>query len=238
MSAAVIWHDLECGAYRADIGLWLSLAAQHGSPVLDVGAGTGRVALELARAGHRVTALDADGELLAELARRAGDLPVQTARCDARDFSLGRLFPLAIVPMQTIQLLGGEDGRGAFLRCARRHLAADGLLAIAIATELEPFEVRDGEPAPLPDVTERDGHVYFSQPTAVRPEPNGYVLERRRDTVAPGGQRSTAQDVIHLDSVSIDGLVREADAAGLRAAGSRSIAATLDHVGCEVVMFQ
>ena len=70
-AVSVIWHDLECGAYAEDLPLWRALAAEHGDPVLDVGAGTGRVALDLARAGHRVTALDRDPELLEALARRA-----------------------------------------------------------------------------------------------------------------------------------------------------------------------
>ena len=68
---SVIWHDLECGAYAEDLPLWRALAAEHGDPVLDVGAGTGRVTLDLARAGHRVTALDRDPELLDALAQRA-----------------------------------------------------------------------------------------------------------------------------------------------------------------------
>ncbi|MDQ6751787.1 MAG: hypothetical protein M3Z33_13685, partial [Actinomycetota bacterium] len=66
----VRWHDLECGAYSADLPLWLELAAGAGGPVLDVGAGTGRVALELARAGHVVTALDSDAGLLCALRGR------------------------------------------------------------------------------------------------------------------------------------------------------------------------
>ena len=56
--AEVVWHDLECGSYRADLPLWRDLAERHGDPILDVGAGTGRVSLDLAQAGHRVTALD------------------------------------------------------------------------------------------------------------------------------------------------------------------------------------
>ena len=67
--SAIIWHDVECGAYAADLPLWRELAATEAGPVLDVGAGAGRVALELARAGHDVTALDLDPELLAELRR-------------------------------------------------------------------------------------------------------------------------------------------------------------------------
>ena len=51
---AVIWHDVECGGYRADLPYWVALARAHGGPVLDIGAGTGRVALALARDGHAV----------------------------------------------------------------------------------------------------------------------------------------------------------------------------------------
>ncbi len=114
-----IWHDLECGAYAEDLGLWRALVDAHGEPVLDVGAGTGRIALDLARRGARVTALDRDPELLAELRRRGEGLPLDTVEADAREFALGRRFPLCIVPMQTIQLLDGPAGRAAFLTCAR-----------------------------------------------------------------------------------------------------------------------
>ncbi len=87
---SVIWHDLECGAYAEDLPLWRSLADEHGDPVLDVGAGTGRVALDLARHGHRVTALDPEPELIAELERRAAGLDVTGVVADARDFELVR----------------------------------------------------------------------------------------------------------------------------------------------------
>ncbi len=97
--------------------------------------------------------------------------------------------------MQTIQLLGGAEGRGRFLRCARAHLEPGGVLAIAIAETLELYEVIDGSVSPLPDICERDGVVYSSQPTAVRADRDGFVLERRRETVSrrrhPRGRRTT-----------------------------------------------
>jgi ubiquinone/menaquinone biosynthesis C-methylase UbiE len=81
-----IWHDVECGAYLADLDLWEELAADGGGRVLDVGAGTGRVALHLARAGHEVTALDRDPQLLRVLEQRAAGLPVRTVVGDAAGF--------------------------------------------------------------------------------------------------------------------------------------------------------
>ena len=234
----VIWHDLECGSYGEDITFWRSLAEREGDPILDVGAGTGRVALDLAKRGHRVTALDRDAELLNELTRRANGFELDIVTADARDFHLGRQFALCLVPMQTIQLLDGRNGRLSFLRCAKRHLTSGSLLAIAIAETLELFELEEGIPAPLADICERDGVVYSSQPTAVRVLGDQFVLERRRETVTAAGARSVAEDLIHLDRVTRAQLEQEAAEAGLRRAGDATIAPTDDYVGSTVVMLR
>jgi SAM-dependent methyltransferase len=254
---SVIWHDLECGAYAEDLPLWRALAAEHGDPVLDVGAGTGRVALDLVRAGYRVTALDRDPELLEALAARAGGLglvrgsgrnpeivrvssqaPVATVVADARDFDLPERFPLAIVPMQTIQLLGGAEGRAAFLRCALRQLRGGGALAIAIAEALDLYDATDGLPSLLPDIRELDGIVYSSQPVAVRAERDGFVLERRRETVAVEGERTVERDLIRLDRLTARALEREGRAAGFGRVQRARVRETSDYVGSEVVILR
>ncbi|MBV9000199.1 MAG: class I SAM-dependent methyltransferase [Solirubrobacterales bacterium] len=247
--STVIWHDVECASYVEDLPLWRSLAASYGDPVLDVGAGTGRVALDLARAGYRVTALDREPDLLSALNVRLGEdrriaraisQPlVTTVVADARDFDLGECrFPLVIVPMQTIQLLGGVDGRARFVRCAHRHLAPGGVLAVAIAEVLDLYEVVDGMPMPLPDVREEDGFVYSSQPTAVRADRAGFVLERRRETVGPTGELAVEDNVIRLDRLTARGLEREATLAGFTPAARRRVPATDDYSGSEVVILR
>lgn len=235
---SVVWHDLECGPYVEDLPLWRSLADEYGDPVLDVGAGTGRVALDLARQGHSVTALDRDEELLTELGRRADGLEVETVVADARDFELGRRFALCLVPMQTIQLLPGPEGRRQFLRCARRHLNDGALLAIAISEALEAYEILDGMPGPYPDICELDGVVYSSRPTAVRINTDAFVLERRRETVTAGGERTVQDDVIRLDRTTAEQLEGEGLAVGLEKAGLVSIPATSDYTGSTVVMLR
>lgn len=233
-AAHVTWHDLECGAYRADLALWLSLARDRNGPVLDLGAGTGRVALALAAAGVEVVALDRDPVLLEALRERADGLPVRTVTADAREFSLDERFTLILAPMQTVQLLGGEAGRAAFLRCSARHLASGGLLAAAIADEVEPFPPETS--LPEPDVLERDGWTWISQPTGVRVEGERVLIERMRERIAPDGQRRLAADQVRLDRLSVAQLAAEAERVGLRRLPMRRIDPTEEHVGSAVVM--
>lgn len=235
-TSIVIWHDLECGGYAEDLPLWRSLAAQRGGPVLEVGAGTGRVSLELARAGHAVIALDREQVLLRELASRAGASSVCTVLADACDFDLRFRVPLCLVPMQTIQLLGGPRRRAQFLRTVSAHLEREGLVAVSITEILEPYEVIDGGPFPLPDICEIGGVVYSSQPTAVRVDQGYFELERRRETVGVDGERTVERDTIRMDRVGPAQLEREAAGVGLKAAGRAVIASTRDYAGSTVVM--
>ncbi|HVE67907.1 MAG TPA: class I SAM-dependent methyltransferase [Solirubrobacteraceae bacterium] len=235
----VVWHDAECGAYAADLPVWRELAAEAGGPVLDVGAGTGRVALDLARAGHEVTALDVEPLLLAELERRARGVPVATVAADAREMALDRRFTLVLVPMQTLQILGGPEGRRAFLSAARDHLEPGGVLAAAIAGPLPTFEAQAPADLPLPDTAQHAGHAYFSQPVAVRDGAGGgTVIERRRTVVSPSGERRESDDRIRLDPLDAATAAAEARALGYDPLEPREIAPTHEHVGSTVVVLR
>ena len=91
----VAWHDAENGGFAADLNLFARLATDRPGGVLDLGAGSGRVALHLAAAGHPVTAVDHDPELLVALERRAADrgLEVVTVCTDVRSLELDRAHP-------------------------------------------------------------------------------------------------------------------------------------------------
>jgi SAM-dependent methyltransferase len=235
----VIWHDVECGRYDADFGLWRELAAQASGPILDVGAGTGRVTLDLARHGHDVVALDLDPALLAVLAERAqaDGLQVETVAADAAAFELRRRdFAIVMAPMQTVQLLR-PAGRRGFLRCARAHVAPGGLVAIALADALECFDARHVL-LPLPDRLFVDGAMYSSQPVALRDHGDTVAIERIREVLTADGRRSASDDVLHLDRVSVAELEAEGRAAGLTPLPARLVAATEEHVATSVVMLR
>jgi SAM-dependent methyltransferase len=209
MNLDALWHDLECGAYRQDLPLWRALAADTAGPVLDVGAGTGRVTLDLAAGGAMVVALDVDAALLKALEQRAAGLPVETIVADARELALDRQFSLVLMPMQTLQLLGGPSGRAAFLRRALEHLEPGGLLAAALADAMDCFDDEHDLPPP-PDSCEIAGVRYASQLLAVVDEGCHAAIHRRRETIGPG-RRSEAHDVVaRLERVSPDEVAAEA----------------------------
>jgi SAM-dependent methyltransferase len=231
--SAVIWHDVECGAYDADLALWEGLAEESEGPVLDLGCGAGRVSLHLGRRGHEVIALDVDPELIETLSARAEGLPVTPVLGDARGFELDRDITLAIAPMQLLQLLHGPEDRLECLGCIAAHLLPGGRVALAIVEEL-PAPV-DGV-RPLPDVREVDEWVYSSLPLETAVEGPEIAIRRLRQTVSPTGVLSEEENEIRICKLSAAELEAEGGAVGLKPLGRRRIPATDLHVGSTVVV--
>jgi SAM-dependent methyltransferase len=235
----VIWHDVECAAYDIDLPLWRTLAKRAEGPVLDIGAGTGRVAIDLALHGYDVTALDADPDLLQELGARARrrKLRVPTVAADARSFELGREFALVIAPMQVVQLFDGDRGRRAALGCIRRHLSTGGVFAAALA---DPFEgIPEGEMVPpMPDIRDVDGWVYASTPIDVRIEHGRAAIDRHRQSVSPAGEINEWMFTLEIDLVTPDELEAEAADCGFRVSKRGWIPETAEWTGSTVVILE
>lgn len=235
---AVTWHDAECGGYAADLPFWERLAAERGGPILDLGAGSGRVALHLAGRGHEVVAVDADRELLAALGERAGGrgLEVEAVAADVRELDFtGRRFPLVIAPMQLLHMLGGSRNRRRTLAAVAAHLAPGGLFAASVLAEPLP---PSGQTEGLPDVREVGGWVHSSLPLEVSVEDERVEIVRLRQLVAPDGKMSEQVDVTTVDRLANGVLEDEAGAAGLRLAGSELIAETDEHVGSVLLLME
>jgi SAM-dependent methyltransferase len=233
-----IWHDVECASYEADLPLWRELAADANGAVLDLGCGTGRVALDLAARGHDVTGIDSEPDLVRTLSARARErgLRVCAEVGDVRSFALGgRRFAVAIAPMQVVQLLGGAGGRARMLGCVLRHLRAGGLFAAAIADPLEDFSAEEALP-PLPDVREEHGWVYSSTPVAVRVRERSTAIDRLRQAVSPRGELAEALATIELDRLAPEELERAARDAGYEVLARRRVPPTDDYVGSAIVM--
>jgi ubiquinone/menaquinone biosynthesis C-methylase UbiE len=131
------FYDLEYGEFEADLPLYLELAGRTGSPVLDVGAGTGRVTLALARAGFRVTGIDESGAMLACARAKLTAGPalgrqIECIQSTAAEFSAGERFRLAIVALNSFRHLLSSEDQLAALHNLRRCLVPGGVCVIDI----------------------------------------------------------------------------------------------------------
>jgi hypothetical protein len=137
--------------------------------------------------------------------------------------------------MQTVQLLGGREGRLALLGCVREHVADGGLLALAIVTEVEDFDCRGKSVGPSAELARHGDVVYRSRAVRVSSQHERIVIERHRSIQTPSGSHSE-RNLISLDRLCAEQLIDEAAGVGLRPAGVRLIAPTDEHAGSEVVM--
>jgi SAM-dependent methyltransferase len=238
MNAEVIWHDVECGGYAADLPLWEELTAEHGGPILELGCGSGRVVVHLARTtGELVIGLDTDDELVAAVWDRAVGLEGDAEIGDVRGFALQERFQLVIAPMQLIQLLPERTDRVCCLSCVADHLRPGGRAAFAIVEGAPALP--EGEIAPpTPDVKEVGDWVYSSLPLIPDVREGTIILRRLRQAVSPDGTLSEKTSEVVLQQLSAEMLEQEATEMGLTPIGRREIPATEAHVGSTVVLLE
>lgn len=115
-----------------DVPFYCALLEDRPGPVLELGCGTGRVLLELARAGAETVGIDLSAAML-ECAREraiAEDLNITLALADLRSFDLGRTFELVIMPFNVLNHLLDDDSLERTLNTIARHMTPDARLVI------------------------------------------------------------------------------------------------------------
>lgn len=144
-------YDLEY-THDYDIPFWLTLAEREAGPVVEWGAGTGRIAIPLAKMGHDVTAIEISRAMVARGCEKSSD--VEWTVGDMRSAKLGRRSGLAICAFNSLLCLLSAEDALAFLRNAREHLEPGGLLGIEVSA-FSPEELTDppGGPTLRHDLT-------------------------------------------------------------------------------------
>jgi SAM-dependent methyltransferase len=136
------FYNLEYGHKDNDLDFYLSCAEEYGSPILEIGVGTGRVAFELAAAGYSVVGIDNSARMLKVAQQNLAQIDSHAAerlsllQDDMRFFNLHRSFPLCIIPFRAfLHNLTTED-QLATLNRILEHLLPDGLLVFDLFVPL------------------------------------------------------------------------------------------------------
>jgi SAM-dependent methyltransferase len=132
-------YDLEY-AHDYDLPFWLALAEREGGPMVEWGAGTGRIAIPLAEAGYDVTGVEVSEEMVERGQTKSKS--VEWVRGDMRGVKLGRRYGLAVCAFNSFLCLLSVDDALDFLRNAREHLEPGGLLGIEVSA-FSPEELVD-----------------------------------------------------------------------------------------------
>ncbi|MFL5387037.1 MAG: class I SAM-dependent methyltransferase [Longimicrobiaceae bacterium] len=134
----VLYDSVPLYGARGDVRFYLAEAERSGGSLLELGCGTGRILLPIARAGHAIAGVDVSAEMLARCEAKLRDEPeevrrrVTLHRADVRELDLGTRFDRVIAPFRIFQHQVAIDDQLAFLGAAARHLAPGGHLAFDV----------------------------------------------------------------------------------------------------------
>jgi len=122
----------------ADIPFYLEYAKKLNGKILELGCGTGRVSIELAKNGYFVTGLDLSESMLEIYKNKLNNLPKNTIEKinlingNMVEFNINQKYSLIIAPFRVFQSLTKEDDINNSLKCIKNHLEKDGLFIINV----------------------------------------------------------------------------------------------------------
>ncbi len=123
-------YDLEY-VHDYDVPFWLALARREGSPVVECGAGTGRIAIPLAEEGFDVTAVEVSEKMVEKGRNKNG--AVEWVCSDMRNTKLGREYRLVVCAFNSFLCLKGLEDALDFLGNVKENLGSGGLLGIEVS---------------------------------------------------------------------------------------------------------
>lgn len=140
------FYDLDLDDFEDDVTMYREIAVRQEGAVLELGCGTGRVAIELARAGLTVVGVDMSPAMLAVARQRSEGLPLTFVEGDMRELRLARKFATVLIPLGSLQHLETASEVVAALSTVAEHLADDGIAII----DVEAPQPEDFSPGPRP----------------------------------------------------------------------------------------
>jgi len=160
----LLYDNVPAYAMRSDVQFYVREAARVQGTVLELGCGTGRILLPLARAGRAVVGLDSSQQMLARCRAKILDEPesvgarIALRQGDARAFDLGETYALVIAPFRVMQHLATIEDQLHFLNAVARHIPPGGRFIFdvfnpnfAALVAADGTEREDTPEQPLPD---------------------------------------------------------------------------------------
>lgn len=204
--------------YNEDIPFWLELAREQGDPILELGCGTGRVLVALAKAGYRVFGLDHDAEMLAFL--RDNHSPdklsgVNIFLSDLSAYHLARQIPLILLPCNTLSTLTSETRKNA-LTLVEQHLSPGGLFAASLPN---PARLASLPAFGEPEIEETINHPESGNPLQISSEwekkGKYFYLRWHYDHLSPDGKVERLTIEVPHELASTETYLAEIRAAGM-----------------------
>lgn len=223
-------YDLIAGIYDDDVGknappasvaFYLDACKPVERAVLDLGAGTGRIAIPLAEAGHRVTAVDRSRGMLDVLRAKsvAHLLDHERERLsvhhgDLRDMNLAERFGAVICPFSTLNYLLSDDDRRSAFATVHRHLAPGGLFVMDHFTP-DPTFSADGIEVYDYRRERGDGTWLERRRRVFRDAPSVHVVVRKYRILSAGGEELAAfSTTSRIRPATVEELSRELENGG------------------------
>ena len=123
-------YDWECSFLfphlEKDVNFWLNVLKPEKLPILEAGAGTGRIAIPLAEANHNITALDISQDMLNILTNKSDNPNINILQADLASFSLEKIYGSVIFPYTIFQLLPDSESRISCLKTLNKNLVQNG----------------------------------------------------------------------------------------------------------------
>ncbi len=194
------FYDLDFDDVDYDLLFYENFAHHCESPLLELGVGTGRVAIPLAKAGFQVTGIDVSHEMLATAQAKLDQNTkkrVRLVQADMRQFHLGERFNMAFYSLRTFCHLTTTAVQIQSLECVRSHLTDEGILIIALYNP------------DLPRLVEGDRELTLAW---VKPNPTGEGTIAKLESFTIDPTRQLQQVTFFYDETDAAGATRRTTA--------------------------
>jgi SAM-dependent methyltransferase len=164
------YYDAENSDKTDDLVMYAELAAEYGSPILDIGCGTGRVMMHLAQEGFDVYGIDRDKTMLERAENKREAMPHLKKKLtfyqgDVLTYKLDKQFKMVLLTYNMLTHFHEQEKQLALLRRMRELVEADGVLVIDVPNAGNVFASEDSDAVTLERtfIDPDSGHLVMQQ---------------------------------------------------------------------------